>query len=234
MIGYKGARNRYTYVVITLEIPDDAITNINRSNIAVKDTAKYRTNKAKVLKIEDQNGKEYDVAQSCYDHLFEYEVNKMVEVSSYNMDLESVCSAGIHFFLTKECAERYSRFDVKNGPCSEWYEDGSLSYQSHYVNGTRHGLHTMWYKDGKKYAEWSYDNGNEHGRYNIWYPNGQLDTTFTYVNNKIQGLKEEWYENGDKKRECNFVDGKQTGLCKYWHREGDNLVEIHELIPSTT
>lgn len=40
MIGYKIVAHREKRVVVTLEIPRDARTNMNRSSIAVRDNAK--------------------------------------------------------------------------------------------------------------------------------------------------------------------------------------------------
>ena len=66
MLGYKASKNGDTRVIVTLEIPEDAITNMKRKDIVNAETAKYRCNKAKVLKIEDEDGKEYSYATSIY------------------------------------------------------------------------------------------------------------------------------------------------------------------------
>jgi hypothetical protein len=61
MIGYKIAKNGDRRVIVTLEIPADALTNMGRSTVAVRETATYRVNKVIVLKIEDSEGNCYDV-----------------------------------------------------------------------------------------------------------------------------------------------------------------------------
>ena len=117
MLGYKVAKNGETRVVVTLEIPEDAITNINRINVAVKEYAKYRCNKAKVIKIEDENEKEYTSAKSFnYDKkTLEYVLNDIILVDDYDMNLNNVCSTGIHFFLTYRCAKLYGLYTIENG-----------------------------------------------------------------------------------------------------------------------
>ena len=65
MLGYKIAEHGNVRVLVTLEIPDDALTNMNRYDIFDAMKAKYRTNKAKVLDIEDEQGTKYTHANSC-------------------------------------------------------------------------------------------------------------------------------------------------------------------------
>ena len=81
MIGYKVAKNGEKRVVVTLEIPSDALTNMDRSTVAVKETAKHRASKAKVLKIEDEEGNCYPIAISFnYDKKsLEYKVGELLE-----------------------------------------------------------------------------------------------------------------------------------------------------------
>ena len=161
MIGYKIAKAGETRVVITLEIPDDAVTNMSRKSIVNVDTAKYRTNKAKVLKIEDENGKEYDSAKSfSYDKKsLNYVSNKTIVVDDYDMNLDEVCSSRIHFFLTRRCAELYGLKKIQNGLYQSWYENGQKYMECTYLNGERHGLFQCWHKNGNKWDECMYENG---------------------------------------------------------------------------
>jgi hypothetical protein len=109
MLGYKIARHGAKRVLITLEIPEDAKTNLYRPSIVNKETAKYRTNKAKVLKIEDADGKSYDTATtSIYNKKkLTYRVGEVVEEPAFDPMLEVVCTEGIHFFLDKHVAELF-------------------------------------------------------------------------------------------------------------------------------
>ncbi len=69
---------------------------------------KCRTNRVKVLKIKSIDGKKkYKEGISRYDGLFVYRVGKVVS-APYDKEVWE-CSTGIHFFLTREEAERYNR-----------------------------------------------------------------------------------------------------------------------------
>ena len=202
-IGYKFARADGVRVIVTLEIPEDAITNINRNNVAVKEYAKHRCNKAKVLKIEDEDGKEYSSARSyCYfKKSLEYILNDTIVVDDYDMDLDEVCASGIHFFLTRRRAELFGVGSIQNGLYTSWYDNGNKNEEYTYVNGQRHGLCQAWYEYGQKYED------------------------CTYVNGLLQGLCQKWYDNGKKYLECTYVDGQRNGLYQWWHDNGQKCVE---------
>jgi antitoxin component YwqK of YwqJK toxin-antitoxin module len=173
MIGYKAAIAGETRVLITLDIPEDAITNVARTSVVVKETAKYRTNKAKVLKIEDKDGKEYTEARTGFYDLesLTYRLNELVEVSDYDMNLEKVCSRGIHFFLSKRLAEQYERDSIRNGLFQRWHENGQIQEECTFVNGLIDGLYQRWYANGEKDIECTYVNGWREGLYQRWYEN---------------------------------------------------------------
>ena len=67
--------------------------------------SKCRTGEALVTSIEDKDGNKIKTGRSQYDISFIYEVGKIVS-APYDDRIEE-CSTGIHFFLTKEEAERY-------------------------------------------------------------------------------------------------------------------------------
>lgn len=87
-------------LVAKLMIPEDA----RRSSAT---TNKCRADKAVVLGIYGKNGKEYDSGVSSYDNAFVYTVGKTVIADKYDDDRWNECSNGIHFFVTREEAERY-------------------------------------------------------------------------------------------------------------------------------
>ena len=49
----------------------------------------------------------YDHGRSLHDENFVYRVGEIVSVPDANLDPREVCTAGIHFFLTREEAEAY-------------------------------------------------------------------------------------------------------------------------------
>ena len=99
-IGYKKCRGG---LIVELEIPEDAL----RSSAT---TRKCRCSKAKVLSITNLDGSAADVsiASSTYDVAFVYKVGETVEVLNFNTDRWDECSAGIHFFITRQEAVDYA------------------------------------------------------------------------------------------------------------------------------
>ena len=229
MIGYKAAKTLKgdVRVLITLEIPEDALTNCNRSNIVVKETAKYRANKVKVLKIEDENGKEYETAKTGFyinKHLI-YKLNEIVEEPNFDNNLEEVCSSGIHFFLNKEVASKYDKKSIENGILIKYYDNGNKLEKCTYTNGKKEGLYQQWYSDGNKYIECTYKDGNKEGLYQRWYSNGNKLEECTYKNGEEEGLYQEWHSNGNKYKECTYKNGKKEGLYQRWYSNGNKWKE---------
>ena len=160
MLGYMLEMVGKTRAIITLEIPDDAITNMTRRDIVNAETAHYRTNKAKVLKIQDENGNEYNHAVSFnYGMLHEYLVDKPIEAIKYDMNMENVCRISMNFFLTRRCAELYGLKSVENGLYQRWYDNGQRAEECMYKNGLRNGLYRRWNANGQKMEQCMYENG---------------------------------------------------------------------------
>jgi len=126
MLGYKVAvTDTNIGVLVTLEIPDDAITNIYRKNVVNINTAYHRTNKARVIRIEDRFGNEYEYARSTmYLKYLWYELNKTVSVDNFYMKLEEVYAPGIHFFLDRERAKYLLIPPTEGRVYRSWQENG--------------------------------------------------------------------------------------------------------------
>lgn len=126
MEAYKLATNkeRDDFLIIRLEIPENAITNINRKSIFNKSTAKHRANKAIVKDIYDFKNKKYDEAYSLFNPNFCYKLNELVTEESFNKNLEYVCTTGIHFFLEEYLARFY--YLHQSNVLSDYCEDGLI------------------------------------------------------------------------------------------------------------
>ena len=98
-IGYKKCRGG---LIVELEIPEDAL----RSSAT---TRKCRCSKAKVLSITnlDRSKPNCTEATSKRDPSFVYKVGEIVEVPDFDTNRFNECSTGIHFFVTREEAEKY-------------------------------------------------------------------------------------------------------------------------------
>ena len=102
-IGWKKAVCNYNFVIVKLLITEDAL----RSSAT---TRKCRASKAKVLDIQDLDGNSMGAcsAYSYYDEDFTYKIGEVVEVSDFDPDRWKECSAGIHFFITRQEAVDYN------------------------------------------------------------------------------------------------------------------------------
>lgn len=154
------------YVIITLEIPEDAKTNMTRRSITKPQTALYRINKAKVIAITDSEGNSYEKAESKdYGCTVLYTVNEVCEVvgsvssitgdqtlRDYDSDPEKVWAPGIRFFLTKRCAELYGVDSVKNGIYTRWYPNGEKLYEVNFSSGEKVGQEYYWHDDGTSFT----------------------------------------------------------------------------------
>jgi len=214
MIGYKIAEvylndKDSRRVLVTLEISDDATTNLHRKDIIDATKAKYRCNKAKVLKIEDTEGKEYPEATThCYkDKKLKYVIGEEVEEKNYNLDNEVVCGEGIHFFLDKEVALLYNLNNVKEGLYQSWWKNGQIETECHYRNGKLEGTYKAWFENGHLQKECTYLDGKLDGLYKAWYKNGQKWLECTFRDDKMDGLYKQW-DTGQKWVECTFKDDK--------------------------
>ena len=98
-IGYKKACNH----IIKLEILPDA----KRSSAT---TRKCRCSSAKVLSITTLDGQDdgTQTVSSDYDNSFVYRVGEIVRVDDFDDNRWRECSRGIHFFITRDEAVRYS------------------------------------------------------------------------------------------------------------------------------
>ncbi len=230
MIGYKLAFNNITRVIITLEIPKDALTNINRTSVAVKETAKYRANKVKVVKIEDKDGNTYpDAVSGCFIGKFlEYRVGEILEEASYDTDIENVCSSGIHFFLERHVAEQYDLSLIDNRLLQTWHENGQKCAEGIFKNGKEEGVWTYWYDNGQKNYTGMFKNGKEEGVWKYWHYNGHKKAERIYKDGEKEGVWTFWYGSGQKKAEGIYKDGEKEGVWTYWYDNGQKKVEgIH-------
>lgn len=176
MLGYKVSLNGNVAVLITLEIPEDALTNLERRSIVNKQTAMYRTNKAKVIKIEDRNGTLYqtseisDALKTLYvdENKYIYRVGESIEDPMYHTDVENG-RHGIYFFLAKKVACQYNfnligNFNpIKDGYVVTWYPNGQKSSEGAIKNGDEEGWWQYWHINGQKYSEGLYKNGKKAG-----------------------------------------------------------------------
>ncbi len=182
IIGYKYVCLKTCMVdygfLVTLEIPlENNANNMNRSSIVDRQFAKMRCQKAKVLKIENMySGESLPDDFTCYsqyDNSFAYKKDEIVSVSNFDTDIDNVCAAGIHFFLSIEAVHYYdallnlSTFDstINSGnliPVKKFDNNGRLLVSCEYLNGKRHGNY-LWNDDENISFKGTFNNGKRVG-----------------------------------------------------------------------
>jgi len=166
-IVYKACKNS----IATLELCSDSVTNESRKDLVNSDYAKFRTNKAKVISlINPTSGKHLMSDVSRYyiidDEPLSYVVGEYVE-TSFNPNIDVVCSSGIHYFKTYDAALswylQYHLDERKNGTFVMYYDNGAKHITIPYKNGKVDGKKVSYYKNGIKSSEINYKNGKKSG-----------------------------------------------------------------------
>ena len=247
--GYKIAKANpeNTRVIITLEIPDDAITNIERRSILCKETAYHRTNKAKVIRIKNQHEDTcfYEAVSAFADKPITYRVGEIVCVEDFNKNLELVFAEGIHFFLDYNVALNFLRPVSENDVYQNWYENGLLREFYTIENGKKNGIQKTFYPNGQLRTDGELVDGL-FIKERKWYDNGMLQYNIGIEDDKY--VIREYYLNGNSKKEESYtkeswMDSKRrlihAGPSKFWYENGklskqitfyENEVNMYDLI----
>jgi len=219
---YKACRHS----IVTLELLSDSKTTEARKDVSDSNFAKFRTNKVRVISLIDPiTGTKLTEDTSIYDHMFKYKVNEIITEQNFDLNINSVCSRGIHYFKTRDAALAwyydqipYSR--KKDGIYYCYYDNGQVSSCEKYKNDMRVGEITGWYMDGTLKYESFFLNDAYHGERKEWYIDGTLSSIQRYKNGKQDGMQEYWYPSGQKMTEENYVNDMKHGRYIYWNEDG--------------
>ncbi len=148
VIGYKVAvtQNREP-VLVTLQIPGDAQSDMHRPGLVNLRMASYRANRVKVLSIKMQDGTEIEEAYSAQhmDPPFMYKVGEETVEPAYS----EFNTCGIHFFRSLNRLRYYGR-PIKNGTHKVFYENGRLRKKYELNNETLvEGTYKEWDEHGQ-------------------------------------------------------------------------------------
>jgi antitoxin component YwqK of YwqJK toxin-antitoxin module len=97
----------------------------------------------------------------------------------------------------------------------------SKSYNGSPYNGIGYELHD----NGALSIEGEYKNGTQEGIWKTYYDNGQLNIKGRYIDGKMTGEFEFYYKDGVLSRKTNYKDGKEDGLNIQWHYNGEKEYE---------
>lgn len=198
---YKACENDTIVVLIPTS---NTVTNEKR-NVKDKRYAKYRGSEFFVenifFKITPNDPVQKTKSLHYYSNRIVYETGKTISESTFDTNIDIVCSHGIHYFLILETAFSYGLHFPKcklTGWDRCWHDNGQKSAEHHYVNGE---LNTAFY----------------------WHDNGQKSSEHHYVNCEID-TEFVWYDNGNKQRERQIIDGVHKNII--WYENGQKKVEF--------
>ena len=109
----------------------------------------------------------------------------------------------------------------------EYYDNGNVLSQIHYLDGKRDGSCRYWYDDGTLMNEGFYKNGKMTGRWMSYFEDGQLESHGTYkyiesgVYSRKDGVWQYYYDNGKLRCESIIKDGIEE--LKFYDRDGKLL-----------
>ena len=92
---------------------------------------------------------------------------------------------------------RYNFTGVKR----EFWPNGQLQEEEHFVNGQSEGSYRYYNHDGQLIIECNYVNGKLDGCFKRYYYEGQLQEECIYVNGVKEGISNTYYSNGQLKEE---------------------------------
>jgi len=231
-----GITNTNARVIITLFIPINAKTNIDRLHVIDPTFAKYRSNIARVLCIEDDYGNTYTSAYTAFHNKkIQYTLNEYIK-SEYDTNINIVCGKGIHFFINKQMAYNYNRkileqkWDTPN-LYKIYYDNGQLKEQIEYIHDQTHGFIKQivykWFKNGVRHIVQSFQHSLKNGLFSEWYDNGKLKYECNLKNGNKDGLEKIYYYNGQRKLYVNYFNSMMNGKCNSWHMNGKIDIECN-------
>jgi len=220
-IGYKKIQNGY---IVKLEIL--GINNENRSGIKPENApfAKYRCERARVLDIYHMKNKETKKeGYGVYTTTFCYKLGEIIEVKNYDKNVEIICSTGIHYFLSEECAYYYY-YDyvdsMNNEVYKNWHDNGVLECKGYCINGYKCGEWKGWYENGILKYHGIYIIGYKIGEWQEGHSNGKIRCKENYKDHKLDGERKIWNNNGKLVSHAFYKDGRLDGGKKIWNNNG--------------
>ena len=109
----------------------------------------------------------------------------------------------------------------------EYWDNGQVLSQIHYLDGKRDGSCRYWYKNGTLMNEGFYKKGKMTGIWMSYHENGKLESHGTYkytesgVYSRKDGVWKYYYDNGQLQSESIIKDGVED--LKFYDRDGKPL-----------
>lgn len=196
-------------VIVVLGILKNAITNESRKNIIFEWTAKYRTDKAKVINIyypQTKNKLKKAYSIHCTLNPITYEIGKDISVPNFDRNLENVCSTGIHYYKSIRPLNSYFYNGINKDKFVQYYDNGQPYREVEVLMNQKDGATRKWYYEGRLYKLSYYRAGKKHGIQMVWWPNGRVRWQISYKAGKPEGLYREWNDEGELVEQCDAAD----------------------------
>ena len=109
----------------------------------------------------------------------------------------------------------------------EYWDNGQVLSQIHYLDGKRDGSCRYYYKNGTIMNEGFYENGKMTGIWMSYHENGQIESHGTYkytesgVYSRKDGVWKYYYDNGQLQKESIIKNGIEE--LKFYDRDGEIL-----------
>jgi antitoxin component YwqK of YwqJK toxin-antitoxin module len=152
--------NKY---IIKIELLENSIHDENRNNIYDKHYALYKTNRFRIIEIENM------CTKKIIDEIYSYKINDII-------------TKNISYFFSKERAffeldydyfiDSYQQFDKL------YYLDFFKQENMNYC-----GMHKIWYDNGQLKEEFYHINGIFEGVYTSYFQNKEINFKCNFVNN---------------------------------------------------
>ena len=130
-------------------------------------------------------------------------------------------------FHHKLILSEFSRDSSKDGPFTEYHENGKVKTKGRYKDGNPDGSWVGYNYLGMKNVDLTYKDNIIQGFYRTWFDNGQLQTEHFYdvtSNHPFQPTKKEWNEQGELLLDL-VLDKEGNGYMKKWNDDGILLYE---------
>ena len=141
-----------------------------------------------------------------------------------NYSTEGVLISRFHHKLI---LSEFSRDSSKDGPFTEYHENGKVKTKGRYKDGSPDGSWVGYNYLGMKNVELNYKDNLIQGFHRAWFDNGQLQLEHFYdvnSNHPFQPSKKEWNEQGKLLLDL-VLDKEGNGYMKKWNDDGILLYE---------
>lgn len=112
--------------------------------------------------------------------------------------------------------------DTNTKKIIEYYDNGNLKSEFHFLNNKKHGLQITYYPNKRIDTSIEYNNGKKEGKYLKYYDNENNDikTITHYKNNEKNGTHQEYYPGNNIKKEYYYENNKQINKQIDYYKNG--------------